>query len=327
MINMSANSTCFLWLLFSLLLLLNLDSASLTASRACSRHCGGMHIPYPFGIGMGCYLEKWYEIKCVNTTISGKHVPFLAAIGKEVVNISLPDLLRIKNPIASKGCSSHGEESELRLNLTGTPFSVGPSNTLIAAGCDITAWLTNIEPSVVGCNSRCGKKSYTTTQSFLTLDDCIGDYGYDDMYCTETSFVDKKSCSGTGCCEAKIPDGHRQIVGVRIDNATTTGGCKVAFLTDENYLLSNGSDPQRLHSKRYATVELGFFIHISNRSFFDSLGCHNWENYTGARGNNDRRSYGIGCVCKKYSSVSSYGRCGCITGYRGNPYIPGGCKG
>ena len=196
---MSANNTYFLWILLSLLLLLNL--ADLTAvSRSCSSQCGGIHIPYPFGMGIGCYLEKWYEIKCVSTSVSGEHVPVLAVIGKEVVNFSLPDSVLIKNNITSKGCSSDGEEEfESLLNLTGTPFYVSSRNTLIAAGCNITASLTNVESSMVGCNSRCGKKSLTPTQDFLALSKCYGIYEYDDTYCNERIIAGRNSCSGIGC--------------------------------------------------------------------------------------------------------------------------------
>ncbi|CAH8330185.1 unnamed protein product [Eruca vesicaria subsp. sativa] len=328
------SATYFLWTLFSLLLFPNLgSSADLTVSKSCRDHCGGIHIPYPFGIGTGCYLSKWYEIKCdhniTSLSVSGKPVPVLSVIDKEVVKIYLKGSIRIKHSIASKGCSSDGEEEvESLLNLTGTPFYVRPRNTMIAAGCDNTASLTNIEPVMMGCKSRCGKNSHTPTQDFLALDECIESYGNDndDKNCKEMSIANEKSCSGIGCCEANIP-GHQQIVGVRIDNVTTTNrGCKVAFLTDDNYLLSNGSDAQRIHAKGYGTVLLGWLIHMPNRSFFDSLGCHNMKEYSQAIKNPSAITYGINCTCDNYSSFSSYGRCDCTDGYRGNPYVSGGCK-
>ncbi|KAG7579330.1 Wall-associated receptor kinase galacturonan-binding domain, partial [Arabidopsis thaliana x Arabidopsis arenosa] len=64
---MSSNTSCSLMSLFFLLLLLILDSADLTVSSYCLRNCGGIKISYPFGIGMGCYLEHSYEIECVNS--------------------------------------------------------------------------------------------------------------------------------------------------------------------------------------------------------------------------------------------------------------------
>ncbi|CAN6936595.1 unnamed protein product [Brassica oleracea] len=322
--------TSFLRLL-PLLLLLNL--ADLPVSRStCPSRCGGIDIPHPFGIGEGCYLDKWYEIKCdhINTSLSAsknKPVPVLSVIDKEVVKITPPYSIRIKHSIASKGCSSDGEEElESLLNLTGTPFYLGRSNTLIAAGCGITASLTNVDPVVAGCNSRCGKKNRTPTQDFLALDECIS-YRYDAEDCRKESIADEKKCSGIGCCAANIPGRRQQIVGVRIDNTTTTsGGCKVAFLTDEDYLLSNGSDAQRIHSKGTATVLLGWLISTSNPSFFDSLGCHTSKEYGQASENQYGIPRGINCTCDNYSSFSTYGICECTQGYRGDPYVVGGCK-
>lgn len=227
--------------------------------------------------------------------------PVLTVIDKEVVEITPPDSIRIN----SKECSSDGEEFESLLNLTGTPFYVDRRNTLIAAGCGITASLTNVEPSMVGCKSGCDNKTRTPTQDFLALDDCITFYSSDTEDCRERSIVNEKSCSGIGCCEAYIPPGRQQVVGVRIDNTTTTlGGCKVAFLTDENYLLANGSDAQRIHSTGHATVLLGWLINLSNPFFFDSLRCNTKKEYNQL---SIPSTYGINCTCENYSTFSTYG--------------------
>ncbi|EFH60423.1 predicted protein [Arabidopsis lyrata subsp. lyrata] len=282
---MSSNTSCSLLSLLFLLLLLILDSADLTVSSYCLRNCGGIKIPYPFGIGMGCYLEHSYEIECVNSSsIPGKLVPFLSAIGKEVVNISSPQVItssyvgledgsvRIKNKITSKGCSSDGEEHVSLLNLTGTPFYVGRNNILIASGCNNMASLTNVEPIMVGCKSSCSATNRTASKDYLAELSC-------DKFCSRTNetIFNQKGCNGFQCCEANMPTQIQQIVGVRIDSTTTTGGCKVAFLTDEEYSFLNGSDPKRLHAKGTSTVELGWFIHTSNRSYVDSLGCQSYE--------------------------------------------------
>ncbi|CAH2067920.1 unnamed protein product [Thlaspi arvense] len=328
---MGSNNSFSLLIPFSLLLLLILDSAPLTASRSCSGECGGIEIPYPFGVGEGCYLEKAYEITCGNTSISGKVVPVLSILGKDVVNISLPRSIRIKNPITSRGCSSDGEDDfESLLNLTGTPFYVGSSNSMVASGCNNTALLTNVEPTVGGCKSSCGLTYHTPTKHFIATAACNEDYGYEyDAYCSErSSTLYEKSCSsGVGCCEISMPDLGHQIVGVRIDNTTTTGGCKVAFLTDEAYSLSNGSDPHRFHAEGYSTVKLTWFIDTANHSFVDSLGCYGMKEYMRLRASSSYESiYEKNCACDYYDNSSTYS-CTCTQGYRGNPYVPGGCKG
>ncbi|KAG2320251.1 hypothetical protein Bca52824_013464 [Brassica carinata] len=116
-------SALLLWSHLSLLLVLILASADLTASRSsCPSHCGNISIPYPFGIGKGCYLNEWFAIQCNNFT-SGDRVPYLPKINKEVVNISLPEptisdvdhygSLRIKTNITSMGCSNTSDEIKL----------------------------------------------------------------------------------------------------------------------------------------------------------------------------------------------------------------------
>lgn len=123
-INMSSNNTCSLLIfLFSLLLLLILDSAALISLDTCQNYCGKFDIPYPFGIGKGCYLDKGYEIEC--KTVSGKDVPFLSVSSKEVVDITLPRQnpdrsmshasLHIKSPLTS----SNKQEFGSLLNSTG----------------------------------------------------------------------------------------------------------------------------------------------------------------------------------------------------------------
>jgi len=72
-------------------------------------------------------------------------------------------------------------------------------------------------------------------------------------------------------------------VGVKIEDSntsyTTTKGCKVAFLTDEPYDMLGRYSPQQIHALRYSHVELGWFIHTTDLSFIDSLGCQNLTEY------------------------------------------------
>ncbi|VVB11559.1 unnamed protein product [Arabis nemorensis] len=221
--------------------------------------------------------------------------------------------VRIKNQIASKGCSRDGEDPESLLDLTGTPFYVSRNNIFIASGCNNTALLTNVEPSMVGCKSSCGEEDHT--KDFLKEVMCH-ESGFN--ACNERSFYTRQDCNGTGCCTANMPETIQQIVGVKIDDSNTTrGGCKVAFLTDDAYIYSYAWDPQGLHAKGYATVELRWFIRTTNLSFIGSLGCQTSENNQ----TSERRS----CFCD-YNSNSSYARCSCYPGYKGNPYVPGGCE-
>ncbi|KFK42376.1 hypothetical protein AALP_AA2G248200 [Arabis alpina] len=302
---MSSSNNFSLLFLFSLLLFSILDSAALTSLSDCPSECGGIKIPYPFGIGKGCYLENWYELDCVKVNAS-KLVPFLTVIKKEVVNISVPrqqvywrgplhyGSIRIKNPVTSKGCSLNGkEELGSLLNLTGTPFYVSPRNTLLAVGCNNTASLTNIEPSMVGCKSSCGSEKYhTPIKDYLAVASCNNRNVYDAEYCDNASIMNETSCNGVRCCKANMPDMFQQIVG--------------------------------LYAKGYATVELGWFINTKNHSFIPSLGCLTWEKFRSISYKDYKKPYRVNCVCDYNSNLSS-ARCSCNRGYEGNPYLPGGC--
>lgn len=120
---MSSSKSCCLLILFFIFLLLILDSAALTSLSTCQNNCGQIEIPYPFGIGKGCYLDKGYEIEC--KTVSGEEIPFLSVSSKEVVDISLPSQyfdksmshasLHIKSPVTTRNKQEFGS----LLNSTG----------------------------------------------------------------------------------------------------------------------------------------------------------------------------------------------------------------
>ncbi|KAL1213012.1 Wall-associated receptor kinase-like 9 [Cardamine amara subsp. amara] len=300
---------CVLWIQLCLLLVLNTRTAELTISSSCQSHCGKISIPYPFGIGNGCYLNEWYEVQCNHST-SRKFVPFLPKINREVVEINFPRPLnfldeyynlfgsiRIKTKITSMGCSGgDGENLEEVFNFTGSPFSIGEKNMLMAFGCNNKATLTNIDPKIVGCVSTC---NITTVQLFPAVINCF-DYQ---------------------CCNASTPTEVGQVIGVKIESADgnkTRQGCNVAFLTDEHdqpSLWRNKTDPRKLHGGKYATIQLKWRVITTNLSFQESLGCP--ENFDSTRP----------CYCEWVADDELlFIRCACTYGYEGNPYIINGCK-
>ena len=140
-----------------------------SSSTSCNRICGGIEIPFPFGIGRrDCFLNDWYEVVC-NSTTSGKSLaPFLYKINRELVSITLRSsidssygVVHIKSPVTSSGCSQRPVKP-LPLNLTGkgSPFFITDSNRLVSVGCDNRALITDIESQITGCESSCdGDKS------------------------------------------------------------------------------------------------------------------------------------------------------------------------
>ncbi|XP_010476718.1 PREDICTED: wall-associated receptor kinase-like 5 isoform X2 [Camelina sativa] len=307
----------FLWIAVCVLTLFMNGSSAATptppnsnnASASCNRSCGGISIPFPFGIGgKDCYLNGWYEVICNSTTTSESNtttVPFLSMINREVVNISLPDykphgVVHIKGPVTSLGFSSNttsqGPKKSLPdLNFTGrgSPYFLTDENRLFAVGCSTKALVTDTESEILGCESSCeGTKSIQQ--------------------------VSTSTCDGYKCCQARIPVERPQVLGVNID-ATGGEGCKVAFLSSKRYSPSNVTEPEQFHADAYAVVELGWYFDTSNPRFRSPFGCTNLTYH---------RSYSSGdsCLCEYgYFSKMSYRNCYCSLGFTGNPYLRGGC--
>ncbi|KAG7597983.1 Wall-associated receptor kinase [Arabidopsis suecica] len=303
-----------------LLLVLNLGTAKQTISSSCRGDCGGISIIYPFGVGKGCFFNEWYEVTC-NKSTSGEFVPILSKINEELVQISLPGpvshmdkstplgSLRIKTSIASLGCSGSNDDidkSELLFDLTGSPFLISDNNTLVGFGCNIIAALIHGKTNLIGCVSDCK----------------------DDE--TRLDFDKSEPCDGYPCCDANIPKKVGVVVGVsieRYDHNLTTGGCGVAFLTDEYHhhqwqssLRPSNYSAQRLYAGKYVNVELTWKLITTNLSYQKSLGCNE---------NPDEFYYNNPCHCDSFNDhklISTLLRCACTRGYTGNPYVLNGCK-
>ncbi|XP_013597498.1 PREDICTED: LOW QUALITY PROTEIN: wall-associated receptor kinase-like 18 [Brassica oleracea var. oleracea] len=344
------NTSCIIFLKFLLLLILYF--AGLVSS--CESHCGDVEILYPFGIGKGCYLEKSYEIQCRNTTSSGRQIPFLSAIGKEVVYISLPTeetflssqssdivhyltygLVRVKTPIISAGCLAGGEEFiESIMNFTGTPFFIDDTNSLIAVVCNAKVSLTHIKPNMVGCELICNTSEDQPSNNIPFLDKagCSSKkLSYRSYEGCTVNRPEEAECDGNGCCQVSLPNDPQQAIGIRIEsndgNSTTRTReehCRVAFITDEVYTLYNATKPRQLFGKKYATFTLRWVIQTKNHSFLSSLRCANIKD-------NGHTSNSIGpqlkCLCDQ-SNISeiTYVHCGCKKGFTGNAYIRDGCQ-
>ncbi|XP_023646024.1 LOW QUALITY PROTEIN: wall-associated receptor kinase-like 1 [Capsella rubella] len=278
------------------------------SSTSCNRTCGGISIPFPFGIGKDCYLNSWYEVVCNSTTSGSRtNVPFLTRINREVVNISLPEifdqhgLVYIKNHVTSLGCStniSQGSQKSLQsFNVTGqgSPYFLTDKNRLVAVGCGTKALMTDIESEILGCESSCenSKSGEQVTNSI---------------------------CDGYGCCQARIPSERPQVISVNAESSGEgEGRCKVAFLTSARYSPLNVTEAEQFHSNGYVVVELGWYFSTSDSRFRNPLGCANLTSVGDYFSDNN-------CSCEyDYFSGMSYRNCYCNSGYAGNPYLRGGC--
>ncbi|KAL0794980.1 hypothetical protein Bca101_066357 [Brassica carinata] len=217
--------------------------------------------------------------------------------------------------ITSVGCSGDGKENNRSLlNLTESPFFIGSGNSLVAVGCNSKASLTNIGPSIVGCELSCSSNKDTLPNKHVPF--------------FNKSREEERSCDGNGCCRASLPDdtGTHQVIGVSIESFNNgSQKCRVAFLADEvDYISSHATEPERLYAKGYATVRIGWVIQTKNLTFVDSLICKSADEY---RRLDYTSQSSISCACNNITiSGTNYANCGCNRGHEGNPYLFNGCK-
>ncbi|XVF71537.1 hypothetical protein PTKIN_Ptkin12aG0045800 [Pterospermum kingtungense] len=213
------------------------------AKNDCREYCGNVSIPYPFGIGTGCFFDRSFEISCDNSSSPPRI--WLSSIQMEVLEISIEwgsdynsrsssnQYIRVKSPIISQNCPDR--ETSNGVNFTGSPFYYySYDNTFVAMGCDMRALLAGTDPEIVGCRLGC-TGSYNRT------------------------------------CEATIPT-YLQLFNVTFENETKQAevesesrSCKLAFLAEQNWFNDNISDPSTVNSMTYVPAKLSWGI--PNKTF------------------------------------------------------------
>ncbi|XP_059446774.1 wall-associated receptor kinase-like 10 [Corylus avellana] len=286
-------------LLFSIDAIFVQAAASLAINGSCEASCGGVNIPYPFGIGDGCFVDDWLEVNCSDSWSPPK--PFLRSFNLEVLSISLGGTVRVNYP-TFYDCENDTRSSTTNIVEFGkSPFIFSQSeNRFVAIGCDNLAKMVSVGglASVIGgCMSIC-------------------DTG---------GLMDASTCNGINCCETTIPpqlDAFSATIGKVNDNPQTyvaitmNKGCKSAFLAEEkwfkaDYPFSNASD---IMLEVPLVLEWGIF-----NTSFNSLPIAN--DGSGSTVNN--ASSNFICITTNRTSIFT---CSCKQGFEGNPYLLGGCQ-
>ncbi|BAS91370.1 Os04g0651500, partial [Oryza sativa Japonica Group] len=288
------------------------------ALPGCPESCGGIQVPYPFGIGDGCSYHG-FNLTCDDEAHHHQTPPklFMATDNGTVVqvlNISLPDgTVRVRSKLSqssiagSSSSSSNASSSRSDLPADG-PFTVSSAyNWLVAFGCNIVADLTPYGNIADG--SSCAATCIDGWQNFAG-----------------------PSCSGIARCRTSVGRGvHSYTIQVTslIDRnsmgastSTTWAAAFVAeqgwFSANENAMLYNFTNwlPFTVESVPVVLewwldlIRDGAILPLSvgpNTTDFRCLSLHSSSYYNDL--NYDRR------------------RCNCSQGYEGNPYIRDGCRG
>ncbi|KAJ6354924.1 hypothetical protein OIU77_005511 [Salix suchowensis] len=122
------------------------ESQVMTLS-GCEPNCGGIEIPYPFGMKEGCFLDERFKIHC-NSSSGGD--PTLTVNGTDlaVSSISVDDsTISVYFPVVVTNCGV--KDRNTVVDLEGSPFVFSSENYFVASGCDNLA-LMNQNNSAIG---------------------------------------------------------------------------------------------------------------------------------------------------------------------------------
>ncbi|KAM1213128.1 hypothetical protein PS2_004584 [Malus domestica] len=259
----------------------------------CPDRCGNLTIPYPFGIGSGCYLDDRFEITCNIST--QPPTAFMMTGNLEITNISLYDgELQILQYVASDCYDAQGNTIEWYSPwfTVPPPYTISHTkNTFVALGCDTYSFFIGYrgeEKYTTGCTSICNNLGNAIDQ--------------------------QDTCSGVGCCQTKIPSGlQNQTLELysyyNHSDVWEFNPCSYAFLVQEGEFNFNSTSFRELNYTTQAPAIIDW--EIGNESC--DIAAKN-EGTFGCKANSSCHNRSSGYICR------------CLPGYEGNPYLPDGCQ-
>ncbi|XP_062194170.1 putative wall-associated receptor kinase-like 16 [Phragmites australis] len=265
----------------------------------CRTRCGDVDIPYPFGIGDQCAMNRGFNISC--KVVNGIARPFTGSF--EVTKISVAHAKAWMKANISWQChdpkarQKKGSQHQERFSYRPFRFSY-VDNKIVVIGCtDASIWGLSGDGRVsTSCRSA-----------------CLG-----------AEEPKNGLCSGAGCCEADVPkdlEAYGAFFSTDIVNSSTTRNhspCSYMVVIEKTAF-------------NYSTT------YISSTTFSDAYGGRvpvvtDWaiRPYTCEVVASRKNLSSYACIsdnskCADSTNGQGY-HCKCLDGYEGNPYVKDGCK-
>ncbi|WVZ82638.1 hypothetical protein U9M48_029882 [Paspalum notatum var. saurae] len=278
------------------------------AKPGCQDRCGNVSIPYPFGIGHGCWLNENFKVNCTadNVTIlsnfnSTDDLLSFTVEGTRLleINVNLGEA-RVQSPIAwwCNYTNNTVNGSFPWINIVPSFVVSETKNKFTAMGCATVAY--------IGGESK--------SHSYYTA---CGSFCYD-----RDSINNITECSGIGCCQTAIPgnqDTFRLELSYDTDNSQVQNfsPCSYGFIVDQDWFKFNSSYVELSYFKEQygGGVPLVLDWVVSN-----GTSCVQAKQNQSSYACRDKNS-----VCINTPGRSGY-LCNCSAGYEGNPYLDEGCQ-